>query len=68
MIPIIYYVLVFGLIAAFSASVVWAFWWAVRGGQLSEFQKGATSIFDADEPVGRPTEGLPRTDRKESPQ
>lgn len=56
---IVYYILVFGLIAVFSASVIWGLWWALRGGQFSNFQQGATSIFDEDEPVGRPTDQFP---------
>lgn len=53
------YVLIFGLLAAFSVSVVWALWWALRGGQFSNFQKGARSIFDQEEPEGRRTDGFP---------
>lgn len=53
------YVMIFGLLAAFSASSVWALWWALKGGQFSEFQKGAKTIFDADEPIGQPTDQFP---------
>ena len=49
----LYYVLVFGIIALFSATVIWALWWALRGGQFSDFAKGAHSIFDEGEPPGR---------------
>jgi cbb3-type cytochrome oxidase maturation protein len=52
----VYYILVFGMIILFSGTVIWALWWAIRGGQMSDFQKGARSIFDADEPVGEPTD------------
>lgn len=52
----LYYILVFGLLGVLSASVVWGLWWALRGGQFSNFQKGARSIFDADEPVGKVTD------------
>ncbi len=51
-------ILVFALIGAFSASVIYALWWALRGGQMSDFQKGATSIFDEEEPIGRVTDTL----------
>ena len=54
-----YYLLVFGILAIFGAMVVWALWWAIRGGQFSDFQQGATSIFDADEPLGRLTDAFP---------
>jgi len=59
----IYYVLVFSVVLLFSISVVWALWWALRGGQFSRFAQGATSIFDEDEPVGRITDAFP--DKKE---
>ena len=59
----LYYVLVFGIIALFSATVLWALWWALRGGQFSDFAKGAHSIFDEEEPTGRVTDVFP--DRKE---
>ncbi len=41
-----------------SSSVV-ALIWAVTSGQLSEFQNGATSIFDCDEPIGEMTDAFP---------
>jgi cbb3-type cytochrome oxidase maturation protein len=59
-----YYILVFGILALFGVMVVWALWWAIRGGQFSDFQKGATSIFDDDEPLGKLTDAFP--DRKHS--
>ena len=54
-----YYLLVFGILGVFGAMVVWALWWAIRGGQFSDFQKGATSIFDEDEPLGQVTDRFP---------
>lgn len=54
-----YYLLVFGILAVFGVMVVWALWWAIRGGQFSDFQKGATSIFDPDEPLGTRTDAFP---------
>ena len=56
---IVTYIFLFGLIIAFSASVIWALWWAMRGGQFSNFQRGATSIFDDEEPIGRRTDAFP---------
>ncbi len=45
-----------------GASAIVALAWALRRGQMDDFQRGATSIFDADEPVGRRTEGHPGPD------
>lgn len=56
---IVYYVLVFGILLLFAGSVIWGLWWAIRGGQFSDFHKGATSIFDDDEPVGEMTDAFP---------
>lgn len=56
---VIPYILIFGLFAALFASVIWGLWWAIHAGQFSDFQKGATSIFDDQEPVGRPTDTFP---------
>lgn len=61
---IIYYITVFGMLALFSGTVIWALWWAVRGGQLSRFQHGATSIFDDDEPLGQVTDAFPGQQRQ----
>ena len=58
---IVYYLLVFGVISLFAGSVIWALWWALRGGQLSNFQRGAASIFDDDEPIGKTTDAFPGT-------
>lgn len=43
----------------FGGSAVVALAWAMRKGQLENFQRGATSIFDADEPIGRVTDSFP---------
>lgn len=50
----------------FGGSAASALAWALRRGQLEDFQRGATSIFDEDEPIGRPTDAFPppRGDRK----
>ena len=53
------YILVFGLLGAFGLSVIYGLWWAIRGGQMSNFAKGARSIFDDEEPEGVPTDGFP---------
>ena len=52
-------VFIFGLISAFSVSVIYGLWWALRGGQMSNFQQGATSIFDDEEPIGQMTDAFP---------
>lgn len=53
------YILVFGLLGAFAASVVYGLWWALKKGQFSNFARGATSIFDDEEPQGYRTDGFP---------
>jgi len=47
------------VIAMLGTSSVSALIWAIRSGQLGEFQKGATSIFDDDEPIGEVTDSFP---------
>ena len=53
------YILIFGTIALLSITVVVVFAWAIRTGQFSDFQQGATSIFDDDEPLGEMTDWFP---------
>ena len=55
----VYYVLVFSILGLITLSVVLAWLWAVKTNQFSDFKKGATSIFDDDEPVGRVTDVFP---------
>lgn len=43
----------------FLLSAVYALHWASKNGQLSEFQKGASVIFDEEEPEGVPTDYFP---------
>ncbi len=52
------------LMLAFSS--VAALVWAVASGQLGEFQKGATCIFDDDEPIGEMTDNFPASHSKSS--
>lgn len=61
----VFYVVAFGLLALFGASAVYGLVWAVRTGQLREFGRGATSIFDEEEPVGRMTDRFPTEDGRE---
>lgn len=42
-----------------TCSAVYALKWASRRGQLRDFEKGAASIFDETEPVGRFTDSFP---------
>ena len=52
----------------FAGAAVWAFGWAFRNGQMSNFARGATSIFDPDEPVGEVTDQtLAEKDEKTPP-
>jgi len=53
------YVLVFGSVAVFGLTAIYGLVWAVRTGQLERFGEGATSIFDAEEPVGEGTDAFP---------
>jgi cbb3-type cytochrome oxidase maturation protein len=48
----------------FALSVVLALAWALRNGQMEDFQRGATAIFDPDEPIGATTDAFPRSARK----
>ncbi len=42
-----------------TASAIYALKWASRRGQLRDFEKGAASIFDDAEPIGRFTDSFP---------
>ena len=55
----VYYVLVFGVLTCFFASVIYALHWSIRSGQFSRYQQGAHSIFDDEEPVGEMTDCFP---------
>jgi hypothetical protein len=54
------YLLIWGSMILFGVSAVWALVQAIRRGEMSDFQAGAESIFDRDEPVGTPTDQFPR--------
>jgi nitrogen fixation-related uncharacterized protein len=55
----IVYLLIWGSMLVFGSSAVCALVWAVRNGEFRNFKAGAESIFDAGEPVGRPTDCFP---------
>jgi cbb3-type cytochrome oxidase maturation protein len=50
---------VVGSVVLFGGAAVLAMGWAFRTGQFDDFHTGARSIFDADEPVGEPTDAFP---------
>jgi len=54
-----FYAIALPMAALFLASAVYALYWASKKGQLRDFDKGAESIFDAEEPIGRPTDFFP---------
>lgn len=54
-----YYLVALPIALLFLGSAVYALHWASRNGQLKEFERGAASIFDEEEPVGRETDHFP---------
>jgi nitrogen fixation-related uncharacterized protein len=64
----LFYVMIWGFAGICGVTAVSGLVWAVRTGQLANFGRGATSIFDEDEPLGEMTDrfpgsGLPRGGR-----
>jgi len=55
----IFAIIVIALAALFGALALWALGWAISSGQFNDFGAGARSIFDDEEPVGRPTDAFP---------
>jgi cbb3-type cytochrome oxidase maturation protein len=51
--------IMFVVIVALSASVVYGFYWAAKDGQFDNVKAGGLCIFDADEPVGKTTDHFP---------
>lgn len=58
------YTFIVVIAAAVMASAVYALYWAVKTGQFREIEKGATSIFDEEEPLGTPTDSFPQKRKK----
>lgn len=58
--------IIFGAVIAstFFLVAAVALHWAHRNGQFSNLDKGARSIFDDDEPLGRVTDRFPVSRRK----
>jgi nitrogen fixation-related uncharacterized protein len=54
-----FYAVAFPVALLFLASAVYALRWSSRHGQLKDFEKGAASIFDDQEPAGRLTDAFP---------
>jgi nitrogen fixation-related uncharacterized protein len=55
----IFYTLVALIGAALTGTAVYALYWSSRHGQLRDFERGAVSIFDSEEPVGQMTDHFP---------
>ena len=53
------YVVIFGTVVLLGLTVVILFGWAIKSGQLRDFERGATTIFDPDEPQGEETDWFP---------
>lgn len=53
------YTLIFGVMGGLMLSVVYGLYWALRRGQFSNFARGATCIFDEEEPQGYRTDAFP---------
>ncbi|MFZ4598948.1 MAG: cbb3-type cytochrome oxidase assembly protein CcoS [Terrimicrobiaceae bacterium] len=53
------FLLLVGGLIFLSGSALFAFYWAVRDGQLNNLPEAAKTIFDHDEPVGTPTDRFP---------
>ena len=55
----IVYIATFGLALLFGVTAIWALAWAIRTGQFANFRRGASSIFDEEEPIGEVTDSFP---------
>ncbi len=47
------------VLLSFTASALYGFYWAAKNGQFTDLDRSSESIFDADEPVGKATDGFP---------
>lgn len=47
------------VLAVFAATAVFGLVWAIRRGHVQDFQRGATSIFDDEEPMGEVSDRFP---------
>jgi nitrogen fixation-related uncharacterized protein len=55
----LFYGIAFLVAVLITSSAVYALHWSSKTGQLRDFEKGAASIFDESEPVGKPTDFFP---------
>jgi cbb3-type cytochrome oxidase maturation protein len=53
------YILIPAGIALLSGSALGVFYWAAKTGQFRNLRQGSEVIFDADEPIGKPTDDFP---------
>jgi hypothetical protein len=53
------YAVLLGSVVFFGGAAVLALAWAVRDGQLQNFERSAKTIFDPDEPIGELTDFFP---------
>ena len=60
----IFYTFAFLVAIAISGTAVYALYWSSKHGQLRDFERGAASIFDEQEPVGEMTDHFPAKRRK----
>jgi len=60
----IFYAFAFLVSVALTGTAVYALFWSSKHGQLRDFQRGASSIFDGTEPEGRLTDRFPQRRRK----
>jgi cbb3-type cytochrome oxidase maturation protein len=47
-----------------ATSAIGAFFWAAKSKQFENVEEGSHVIFDADEPIGMPTDSFPGSSRK----
>lgn len=52
-------ILLFGLLAGLTISAMYGLYWAIKTGQFARFERGATCIFDDEEPQGFRTDAFP---------
>jgi cbb3-type cytochrome oxidase maturation protein len=56
-------IFIWTIVILLASTSVAALVWAVVSGQFGEFQKGATSIFDEEEPIGQMTDSFPEQEK-----
>lgn len=59
-----FYALTFVMAIGITSTAVYALYWSSKKGQLRDFDKGAASIFDEAEPIGKPTDFFPQKRKK----